>query len=76
MHILPTLALAFIVILIAVGLLAISWLLTGKAKICGGSCGRDPTAKKTSAKKKGSEACQNDQSSCGLCGRSPEDDSK
>jgi hypothetical protein len=40
-----TLGLAFGVILIALAFLGIGWLLTGKARLCGGACGRDPTKK-------------------------------
>lgn len=41
-----TLIAAFIVVLIAVGLLAISWLIKGKSSLKPGACGRDPTKKK------------------------------
>ena len=40
-----TLGIAFVIVLIAVGLLAISWLLTGKSTLKPGACGRDPTHK-------------------------------
>lgn len=38
-----TLAIAFIVVMIALALLGISWLITGKLKMRPGACGRDPT---------------------------------
>lgn len=40
-----TLAIAFLIVLISIGLLAIGWLITGKARIRAGACGRDPTKK-------------------------------
>ena len=38
-----TLGIAFVVIMVALALLGISWLITGKLKIRPGACGRDPT---------------------------------
>lgn len=55
-----TILLAFIVVVIAIALLAIGWLLTGKNKIVPGACGRDPT-------KKRDKDCSEDNISCGLC---------
>lgn len=43
-----TLGIAFVLVLAAVGLLAISWLFTGKSTLRPGACGRDPTKKKSS----------------------------
>lgn len=64
-----TIIIAFIITLIAVGLLAISWLLTGKSKIKLGSCGRDPTNK--------DENCaENKGISCILCKRKDKTDER
>jgi hypothetical protein len=63
---LPTLALAFVIVLIAIACLAIGWLTTGKSKIRAGACGRDPT-KQQSEK----EGCSTEVS-CSLC-KKPED---
>jgi hypothetical protein len=41
-----TLGIAFVIILIALALLGISWLITGKLKIRSGACGRNPTKTK------------------------------
>lgn len=41
-----TLGIAFVVVMVALALLGISWLLTGKLKIRPGACGRDPTKNK------------------------------
>jgi len=41
-----TIGIAFILVMAAVGLLAISWLFTGKSTLRPGACGRDPTKKK------------------------------
>jgi len=37
-----TLAIAFVVVMLALALMGISWLITGKLKIRPGACGRDP----------------------------------
>lgn len=55
-----TLGLAFVVVIIAIALLGISWLLTGKLKMRPGACGRDPT------KKRDDESCGTNVS-CQLC---------
>jgi hypothetical protein len=60
--ILLTIVLAFIIVVLAVGLLAIGWLITGKSKIKLGACGRDPN-------KKRDEDCSSNNSSCGICER-------
>ncbi|WP_068466467.1 hypothetical protein [Candidatus Protochlamydia phocaeensis] len=54
-----TLVIAFVLIVIAIACLAIGWLITGKTKIERGSCGRDPT------KKRSPEECGH--TSCDLC---------
>lgn len=41
-----TLIISFIFVIIAVALLGLSWLITGKSKIQPGACGRDPTKKR------------------------------
>lgn len=41
-----TIILAFIIVLLAILALSIGWLLTGKSKIQGGSCGRAPRTNK------------------------------
>ncbi len=53
-----TLAIAFVIVLISIGLLAIGWLISGKARIRPGACGRDPH--------KNREDCQTS-ASCQLC---------
>ena len=57
--ILLTIAIAFIVVLLAIGLLAIGWLTTGKSILKSGACGRNPTKK--------DENCSENNASCGLC---------
>lgn len=37
-----TIGIAFIVVIIAIGLMGISWLLTGRLKMRPGACGRNP----------------------------------
>lgn len=59
---LVTIGLAFILVCLAVGLLAVSWLFTGKSTLRPGACGRDPTKKK-------STEC----GSCDLCEHTTED---
>jgi hypothetical protein len=55
-----TLGIAFTCILVAVAMLGVSWLITGKSSLKPGSCGRDPH------KKRDSEECGKS-ASCGLC---------
>lgn len=55
-----TLALAFIIVVIAIGLMAIGWLLTGRSHLQAGACGRDPT------KKRDEKGCGTS-ADCGLC---------
>lgn len=54
-----TLSITFVIVVIAVGLLAIGWLTTGRSKIQPGACGRDPN-------KKREESCSTTVS-CQLC---------
>ena len=56
-----TLAIAFFIVAIAIALLGIGWLLTGKSKLQAGACGRDPTQKKDAGKGCGTNV------SCQLC---------
>lgn len=53
-----TLTIAFVIVIIAVSLLAIGWLVTGKSRIQAGACGRDPNKQKD-------EGCNTAQ--CQLC---------
>jgi hypothetical protein len=64
----PTLIIAFIVLLVAIGALALSWLIKGKSILRPGACGRDPT------KKRDEGPCGTDHS-CSLCDKE-EDSSK
>jgi hypothetical protein len=64
-----TLTLAFVVTVFAILLLAISWLITGKLKIRGGTCGRDPTKKQAEDENCGTKT------SCLLC-KNPDDKEK
>lgn len=57
---------AFVVIVLALACLAIGWLITGKTKIEGGACGRDPT-------KKREDDCQ---SLCSMCSKPIEKEEK
>ncbi len=54
-----TLALAFGVVVVAMGLLATGWLITGRSRIQPGACGRAPH-------KKQGEDCGS-KSSCSIC---------
>jgi len=62
-----TLIIAFIVILVALCLLGISWLITGKSKIRPGACGRTPSENRN-------KDC-GEKSSCELCEK-PEDEKR
>jgi hypothetical protein len=46
-NLLTTIGLAVIVVLIAIGVISIGWILTGKSRVRLGMCGRDPTVKRT-----------------------------
>lgn len=63
-----TLAIAFIIVVIAVGMLAIGWLLTGRARIQPGACGRDPHKNKDEK-----EGCGT-RFTCDLCEKHKEND--
>ena len=61
-----TLAIAFVVVIVAIGLLAIGWLITGKSCLKPGACGRDPNQKKGEC---------DPQDTCSLCEK-PEEKKK
>ena len=63
-----TLGLAFIIIMIALALLALGWLLTGKSKMRPGACGRDPNQKQD-------ENCGSNVS-CQLCDKQKDEKTK
>lgn len=58
---LATLVFAFFIILGCIALLSISLLFSGRHRIRGGTCGRDPTKKE--------DECDKDDNGCGLCGK-------
>lgn len=58
-NLLLTLTIAFVIFAIAIGLLAIGWLITGKVKLRPGSCGKNPHMKQD-------ESCGKNVS-CALC---------
>lgn len=60
--------LAFVIVLVAAAMLGVGLLLTGKAKLRGGMCGRVPTQKRS--KEQGCETT----TSCSVCGKSGEED--
>lgn len=68
-HFLQTAFFAGIVVIIALCLLGIGWIITGKQKIKGGTCGRDPTKKKD-------DSCGTPRSGCSLCNQDEEDKGK
>lgn len=59
-----TVLLAFLIIGAALALIGIGWLITGKSKIRGGACGRDPHQLRKD------ENCGNSSFSCQLCEKS------
>lgn len=63
-----TLAIAFLIVLISIGLLAIGWFISGKARIRAGACGRDPH--KTKDEKEGCGT----KTSCQLCETKKDDE--
>ncbi len=65
---LTTLLIAFLLIIIALGLLAVGWLVTGKSRIRAGSCGRNPHQKRSDE-----EGCGTS-STCSLCETTKKDD--
>lgn len=66
-QLIPTLMGAFIIILIAIALLGIGWLITGKSKIKPGACGRTPSENRN-------KDC-GESSACDLC-KKPEDEKR
>ncbi|MCE5317274.1 MAG: hypothetical protein LLG04_07920 [Parachlamydia sp.] len=56
-----TLVLAFVIVIIALALLAIGWLFTGKSRIQPGACGRAPHKKRSEEEGCGTSA------SCSIC---------
>lgn len=64
-----TLIIAFIIVMIAIGSLAIGWLIRGKSTIRPGACGRDPT------KKQETDCGPESNSNCHLC-KKPEEKNK
>lgn len=61
-----TLTIAFVLIAIALSLLGIGWLITGKSKIKPGACGRLPNKNKDDScgDKTLCDLCENDKSDC------------
>ena len=56
-----TLVIAFVIVVIAIGLMAIGWLITGRSRIQPGACGRDPNKKRNDREECGTSV------SCQLC---------
>jgi hypothetical protein len=52
-----TLLIAFIIVVLAIGSLAIGWLITGKMRMRPGACGRDPTKDRDQSEGCGSGPC-------------------
>jgi len=65
---LVTFILTFAIIFIALCMLGISWLLTGKSRLRVGMCGRTPTQKRDAKNGCGKDI------TCGLCGRDGKDE--
>jgi len=63
---LTTLIMAFGIVILALSLLGIGWLLTGKSRIIRGACGMDPN-------KIRDERCGTNKISCELCKKTNED---
>lgn len=61
-----TLAIAFFIVVLAIALLGIGWLITGKSKLQAGACGRDPTHKADAKEGCGTKI------SCQLCDEHPD----
>ncbi|BBI17016.1 hypothetical protein DB41_GL00050 [Neochlamydia sp. TUME1] len=57
-----TVFIAFVIVLISLALLGISWWFTGRIKIKPGACGRTPRQLQK-------EKCTEESASCGLCKR-------
>lgn len=65
MDIFTTVVVAFVLFLAALALVGIGWLITGKARVKFGACGRNPDKKKD-------EECGN-KTKCGLCDKDKDD---
>ncbi|MBA3815687.1 MAG: hypothetical protein H0X29_04045 [Parachlamydiaceae bacterium] len=64
-----TLGLAFIIVIIAIACLSLSWLVKGKSSLRPGACGRDPN-------KKRDIECDAEKTNCHLCKRPDEKEKK
>ncbi|WP_044882310.1 hypothetical protein [Neochlamydia sp. EPS4] len=62
-----TVFIAFVIVLISLALLGISWCFTGRIKIKPGACGRTPRQLQK-------EKCTEESASCGLCKRGEKKD--
>lgn len=59
-----TLGLAFFLVFVAILCLGIGWLITGKTRVRGGMCGRDPTKKE--------DSCDDtEDKGCSVCHKEP-----
>lgn len=67
-NIILTLGLAAVVVILALALMGIGLIITGKTKLRGGMCGRTPTTKK------GEKGCS--PNGCGICGKQDKDEQK
>jgi hypothetical protein len=65
-----TLIIAFIFVALAIGCLAIGWLITGKSRIQSGACGRDPHSKRNEKDGCGTTI------QCNLCDKKDETEKK
>jgi len=65
-----TLGIAFLIVLISIGLLAIGWLISGKSRIRAGACGRDPHKNREDKEGCGTSI------SCQLCDQNKETNEK
>lgn len=64
-----TLAIAFVIVVLAIGLMAIGWLITGRSRLQPGACGKDPN------KKRDKEGCGTS-ANCQLCEKNDETEKK
>jgi hypothetical protein len=69
-NVFTTIFLTIIVVLLAMAVIAIGWLLTGKSRVRLGMCGRDPTAKRNDK-----EGCGKD-ISCSICEKTDKETKK
>lgn len=65
-----TLAIAFVIVVLAIGLMAIGWLITGRSRLQPGACGRDPNKKRSDKEGCGTSA------NCQLCEKNDETEKK